>query len=80
MLTPWPLLDESMEAVVGNRLPGFSPDEYAFIAREALRVLRVGGQIRLFSLSMPVLTVQQAVDAAGFVGIRIEDITVIGSK
>ena len=80
MLEPWPLAGNSMEAVVGNRLPGFTSDQYRFIAGESYHVLKPGGQIRLFSLSAPVQSVKDAVTAAGFQNIRVEGITVIGTK
>src|SRR3954468_24654045 len=47
MLQPFPFNPESIDEVVGNRLPAFSPVERANIAAQSLLVLKRGGMIRI---------------------------------
>jgi hypothetical protein len=80
MLIVWPIAANSMEAVIGNRLPGFSFDQFLFIASESRRVLIAGGQIRIFSLGAPANLLERAITVAGFRSVHLDGITVIGSK
>jgi len=66
VLSRWPFADESVDMVIGNNLPGFSAKERMFILREAWRVLRGDGEIRIHTMSGKFKDWEDNMEGVGF--------------
>lgn len=80
MLQRWPFADGTIDAVVANRLPGFAPKELKLIALQARRVLRIDGEVRLWSESSPASVLAEALRRAGLRQVSVSKLAACGIK
>ncbi|MBC8141470.1 MAG: methyltransferase domain-containing protein [Armatimonadetes bacterium] len=69
-----PLPDASVDVIVGNRLPWSATDEWAgAICREAFRLLKAGGVVRLFASTGGATSCLDWLRQAGFVEVETRE-------